>query len=173
MISPTLPPYSSNSSTKVPSLRAPAVLLATWFGAGLSPKAPGTAGSLAALPFAWGILYGYGVEGLLLATLIVFVIGIWAARGYTALSGGEDPGPVVIDEVAGQWLTLCVVPLQWQWFLAGFILFRFFDIIKPWPVGWLDRNIKGATGVMIDDIAAGIYAILVLYAIDYYLGMPA
>lgn len=154
----------------IPSLTSPAVVLATWFGAGLSPKAPGTAGSVAALPFAWVILQMTGWPGLLLATVIVFFVGLWASNGYTTLSGDEDPGPVVIDEVAGQWLVLCVVPLEWPWFLAGFVLFRIFDIFKPWPVGWLDRHVKGAMGIMIDDIAAGLYAMAILYAARVYMG---
>ncbi len=156
----------------IPSLRSPAVIIATWFGAGLSPKAPGTVGSLAALPFAWGILYVSGWPGLLLAVVAVFGVGLWASHGYTSISGDHDPGPVVIDEVAGQWLTLCVVPLEWPWFLAGFVLFRIFDIFKPWPVGWLDRHVKGAMGIMIDDIAAGLYAVIILYSARVYLETP-
>jgi len=160
-------------SSVTPSMRYPSVILATWFGAGLSPKAPGTVGSLAAVPFAWAIMEGSGVQGLIMAVVIVFIIGLWATKGYLDLSGDSDPGPVVIDEVAGQWLCLCIVPLQWPWFLAGFVLFRVFDILKPWPIGWMDRTIKGAFGVMIDDIAAGLYAMIILYFIMAYLGVSS
>ena len=86
-----------------------------------------------------------------------------AADRYMALSGEHDPGPVVVDEVAGQWLTLAIVPLDAIWFVAGFCAFRLFDIVKPWPVGWLDRRVKGGFGVMLDDIAAGLYAAVLLY----------
>jgi len=150
---------------KRPSLGAPGVLLATWFGVGYLPKIPGTWGSAAALPFAWGILAYSGVAGLLIAAGVVFALGIWASNDYMARSGVNDPGPVVIDEVAGQWLVLAVVPLDWVWFVVGFVLFRLFDIAKPWPVNVMDRCIKGGFGVMIDDIGAAIYAAASVYGL--------
>lgn len=153
-----------------PSLVAPGVLLATWFGAGYLPKAPGTWGSAAALPLAWLILSFYGVQGLIIATVLVFGIGIWAANDYVTRSGMEDPGPVVIDEVAGQWLVLAAVPLELAWFAIGFALFRLFDVMKPWPVNLMDRHIKGGIGVMLDDIGAGIYAVVVVYALQWAWG---
>jgi phosphatidylglycerophosphatase A len=138
--------------------------LATWFGAGLMPVAPGTWGSLAALPFAWAILHYGGLVWLAGATVVVFLIGWWASSVYVATSGTADPGAVVIDEVAGQWLTLLpAAPLVWWHWLAGFALFRLFDIVKPWPVGWADRHVKGGFGVMIDDVIAGVYAGAILY----------
>ncbi len=152
-----------------PSLASPPVLLATWFGAGYLPKAPGTFGSLAALPFAWFIMDQLGALGLSAAIVVVFIIGLWATKGYCDLSGVDDPGPVVIDEVAGQWLTLLIVPLQWEWYLLGFVLFRIFDVFKPWPIGWMDRTIKGPMGVMVDDIAAGVYALIILLGIFWFM----
>ncbi len=149
-----------------PSLAAPGVLLATWFGAGYLPKAPGTWGSAAALPLAWGIVEVAGLQGLLIATIVVFVTGVWAANDYMARSGVDDPGPVVIDEVAGQWMVLAVVPLDLAWFLVGFALFRLFDVAKPWPVNVMDRNIKGGFGVMLDDIGAGVYAAAAAYGLQ-------
>ncbi len=149
-------------------LKNPTVLLATWFGAGLLPKAPGTWGTLAALPFAWAIHSYAGWLGLATGVVVVFAIGIWAANGYTARLGGEDPGPVVIDEVAGLWLTLLpiayVAPRAPDLPLYGvaFVLFRIFDIVKPWPVSWADKTLKGGLGIMLDDILAAIYAALVL-----------
>ncbi len=140
-----------------------AKLLATWFGAGLLPKAPGTWGSLAALPFAW-IIAGWGGQAALgLATVIVTVVGWWAAELYSRQTGISDPSEVVIDEVAGQWLTLLVVPPNPWFYLAGFALFRLFDIRKPWPVSWADRTLPGGLGIMVDDLFAGIYAAVVLY----------
>lgn len=149
-----------------PSLTSPGVLLATWFGAGYLPKIPGTWGSAAALPFAWVLLTYGGVPALLIATILVFVVGIWASNDYMARSGGDDPGPVVIDEVAGQWLVLAIAPLEWGWFVAGFALFRLFDILKPWPVNVMDRTIKGGIGVMLDDLGAAVYAMIALYSLE-------
>lgn len=153
-----------------PSLKHPSVLLATWFGAGYAPKAPGTMGSIAALPFAWLIMVYGGPWLLCAAAAIVFIVGVYASDGYMRLSGEHDPGPVVIDEVAGQWLTLAVVPLEPLWYLAGFIAFRGFDIFKPWPIKRLETLSDGGLGVMIDDIAAAGYAILVLLIAMYIAG---
>lgn len=149
-----------------PSLKNPYVLLATWFASGYAPKAPGTWGSLAALPFAWFIAAYAGSIGLIIAAAIVFLVGIVAADRYIALSGESDPAPVVVDEVAGQWLTLSLVPLDPLWFLAGFAAFRLFDIVKPWPIRHLERAFNKGFGVMIDDIAAAIYAGAVLWFVQ-------
>ena len=148
----------------------PACLLATWFGAGLLPKAPGTWGSLAALPFAWVIHARLGLIGLAAATAGLFVVGWWAASVYAGRShGGPDPGPVVIDEVAGQWLTLLAAPLDWRFYAAGFLLFRAADIWKPWPVRWADRRLKGGLGVMLDDALAAAYAAAALYLLSIWM----
>ena len=136
----------------------PATLLATWFGAGRLPWAPGTWGSLSALPFAWLLLALGGAWQLLLATALVFALGLWASDRYMKAVGLHDPGAIVIDEVAGQWLTLTIAPLDPLAFLLGFVLFRVADVLKPWPAGWLDRRVGGAFGVMIDDVAAAVYA---------------
>ncbi len=151
-----------------PSLKRLPILLATWFGAGYLPKAPGTWGSLAALPFAWWIYGVGGVGGLATATGIVFVVGVWAAQVYADDTGGEDPGPVVIDEVAGQWLTLLVVPADPLLYAIGFVFFRIADIFKPWPASWADQKIKGGFGIMLDDIFAGLYAAAALYLVWMY-----
>lgn len=152
-----------------PSLSDPSILLATWFGAGYLPKAPGTWGSLAALPFAWVIAEWSGGVGLAVAVLIVFGVGLWASVGYLRLGGGEDPGPVVIDEVAGQWLTLVPFAPDPLLYGLGFVFFRIADIIKPWPVSWADGHVKGPLGIMLDDVLAGIYAGAALYAVNVYL----
>jgi phosphatidylglycerophosphatase A len=155
------------SSTN-PSLSNPGVLLATWFGAGYLPKAPGTWGSLGALPFAWVIAERMGSVGLVIASIAVFVIGIWAANIYMGLSGGDDPGPVVIDEVAGMWLTLAFVPPDIMLYGIGFLLFRIADIFKPWPAGWADRKVKGGLGVMLDDVLAALYSGGAVFALFYW-----
>ncbi len=141
----------------------PASLLATWFGSGLLPRAPGTWGSLAALPFAYAITLAGGPWALLAAVVAVFLAGLWASGIYATASGIHDPGQVVIDEVAGQWLTLVPVaftPVALDPVLYGvaFIAFRVFDVLKPWPVSYFDRHLPDAWGIMTDDIAAGIYA---------------
>ena len=143
-----------------------ATLLATWFGAGRLPVAPGSWGSLAALPLAWLIVWLGGWTALAAATLLVFLVGWWAADRVVAEAGIADPGWVVIDEVAGQWLTLLFVPPGLKAYAAGFVLFRLFDIAKPWPVSWADRRIGGGLGVMIDDILAGLYALAGLSALQ-------
>ncbi|HIJ62166.1 MAG TPA: phosphatidylglycerophosphatase A [Rhodospirillaceae bacterium] len=142
--------------------RHPAIWLATWFGAGLLPKAPGTWGSLAALPFAWAISEAGGGGLLAAAVALVSVVGWWAAERYAKASGDGDPGPVVIDEVAGQWLVLTMVPPGLAGYALGFVLFRLFDIVKPWPVSWADRQLKGGLGIMLDDLLAGLYGLAVL-----------
>jgi len=135
-----------------------ATWLATWFGAGRLPWAPGTWGSLAALPLAWLLLALGGPWLLLIAAALVFVLGLWASDRYMKAVGLHDPGAIVIDEVAGQWLTLAIAPLDPLAFLLGFVLFRVADVLKPWPANWLDRRVGGAFGVMIDDVAAAVYA---------------
>ena len=89
-------------------------------------------------------------------------MGCWASGVYIAAGDDPDPSPVVIDEVAGQWLTLLVAPLDLAWYALAFVLFRFFDILKPWPIGWLERRVPGALGVMLDDVAAALAAMAVL-----------
>lgn len=167
---------------KTKSLRRlgdPQILLATWFGSGLLPKAPGTWGSLIALPFAWGLHLTTGWIGLAIATLVVFIVGTWASVGYLRKIGGDDPAAVVIDEVAGQWLTLIpaayLMPYSPDYlvYAVGFVLFRLTDILKPWPASWADRTIKGALGVMVDDILAALFSVVgvavwILY-LDQYL----
>lgn len=147
------------------------MLFATWFGVGLMPFAPGTWGSLAALPFAWLIALWGGWPALAAATAIVFLGGWWASGRVTRRGGVADPGFVVIDEVAGQWLVLLpVVPAPLP-YAAGFLLFRLLDIWKPWPAGWADRRVGGGFGVMLDDVLAAIYGFLAMLA--YRLWAPA
>jgi phosphatidylglycerophosphatase A len=153
-----------------PSLADPAMLLATWFGCGLLPWAPGSWGSLAALPFAWLIVWAWGASGLVVAAAVLFLVGWFvAARAARALDS-KDPGIIVIDEVAGQWLTLAAAPLDPLAYGAGFLLFRLFDIWKPWPVRWADRRLAGGFGIMADDLLASLYAVTVLVVGRHFLG---
>lgn len=136
--------------------------IATWFGCGLSPVASGTVGSLGALPFAFAIQFFLGNVALFVASILMFFIGCWASNQYLKHNGrNDDPSEIVVDEVAGQWLVLCVLFPTWHSYLVGFLLFRLFDITKPWPVSVADEKIKGGIGVMFDDMLAALYPILV------------
>lgn len=141
-----------------------ALTIATWFGCGYFPWGPGTAGSLAAVLIAAGLRwYGLGRGTLALLIVALLLPAIWAASRTARVMGREDPGLVVVDEVLGQWLTLIGLPARsWKILLAGFFLFRLFDIWKPWPVRRLEQLPEG-TGIVADDLGAGLYAASILY----------
>ena len=155
-------------------LTKPPILAATIFGVGLMKPAPGTWGSLVAVPLALILFKAGGVIGLSLAVICITALGFWAAQRFQEITGYHDHKSVVIDEVAGQWLVL--VPTLYFWgvsalpVLLAFLLFRFFDITKIWPVSYCDQKLAGATGVMMDDIMAGIYASLCMMGL-YYAGL--
>ncbi len=154
--------HSSQSPAQV--LRYPAGWIATGFGSGFSPRAPGTVGTLVALlPWLW--LRTLPLPYYLAAVVSAFAIGIWASNWVIRQSGVHDPQIVVWDEFVGLWIALTAAPTGWPWMLAGFALFRLFDIWKPWPVRWADRRVQGGLGVMLDDVLAGGYALLVLQAV--------
>jgi phosphatidylglycerophosphatase A len=150
----------------------PAAVIASWFGVGYLPWFPGTWGSAAALPFAWAIAWLFGPRALLLAALALFFLGWWAAGRVVRQSAVKDPGSIIVDEVVGQWLTLALAPRDPAAYAAGFVLFRLFDIVKPWPARWFDRNLHGGFGVMADDVAAGFYAATALLLLLLALGQP-
>ncbi len=141
-------------------------LFLTFFGAGLSPKAPGTAGTLASLPVGLFILYYFGMETLFMLTLAITVIGIFEINKYEKATGIHDHQQIVIDEAVGMWLSLMIamstaitVTYPYAELLAvifSFAAFRLFDIWKPSTIGWIDRELKGGMGVMLDDVLAGI-----------------
>lgn len=144
--------------------------LATWFYCGYAPKAPGTAGSLAALVLAWLLARYAGLGPLGIAFLGAVLTGpaIWAAGVTARETGLKDPQIVVVDEVVGQWITFAgVTALNWKSWVAAFILFRAFDILKPPPVRQLER-LPGGTGIVLDDAMAGVYAALVLFAAGWF-----
>jgi len=140
----------------------PATVISTWWWSGLMPFAPGTWGALFTLPAAWLIASNWGSEALFIAAAMAFVAGLWSSRIYLRHSTSKDPGSIVIDETAGQFLTLALVPAELEWYVAGFFLFRIADIFKPWPASWADRSLTGPLGVMTDDIFAALYALAVL-----------
>ena len=147
------------------------MLVATGFGIGLLPGAPGTWASLAALPCAWLIHFCGGTPALGVATLLAFLAGWWAAANATRSTPASDPGWIVIDEVAAQWLVLLAVPQRLWLYAAAFVAFRLFDIWKPFPISWCDRNIKGGFGVMLDDIVAAIYALALVVILEGLVGV--
>ena len=148
----------------------PATWISTWFGSGLLPKAPGTWGSLAALPPGALLVWLGGPWALVGGIAAVLLLGLWATSLYAVGTGRDDPSDVVIDEVAGQWLALLPAGLNPILFVVAFAAFRAADIVKPWPVGWIDRRIKGAFGVMADDLVAAVYAALVTHFFANFLG---
>ena len=141
-------------------------LFLTFFGSGLSPKAPGTVGTLASLPLGLAILYFLGMESLFMVTLAVTIIGVFEINKYERLTGIHDQQHIVIDEAVGIWLALMIAlstatTLSYPYVepLAiglSFVTFRLFDIWKPSTIGWIDRELKGGLGVMLDDVVAGI-----------------
>jgi phosphatidylglycerophosphatase A len=140
-------------------------LVATALGAGFVPVAPGTAGTLVAVPIAWGAAH-LGQTGYLLVLVAAIAFGIWAADVYEEATGAHDNQRIVIDEVAGYLLTLAAVPRGPFNLVVGFGLFRLFDTWKPWPVRWLDEHVGGGLGVVLDDLGAGVYGGLILLVLD-------
>ena len=153
------------------SLWRPAALIASGFGAGLLPGMPGTWGSLVALPCAWAIAAFLGPLALAAVAGLAFAVGCWAAGAAARASGQDDPGWIVIDEVAAQWLVLIAAPLDWRSYAAAFLLFRLFDITKPWPARLIERTVGGGLGIMLDDVAAAFYAALLLLIGEGVLGV--
>ncbi|AWL11426.1 Phosphatidylglycerophosphatase [Saliniradius amylolyticus] len=145
-------------------LKNPVHFLALGLGSGLSPKAPGTAGTLAALPLIWlcaptdSLIY-------LAITLAISLLGIWICDYSAYKMGVHDHPAIVWDEFAGIFITFLLVPATGLNLVAGFVLFRFFDIVKPWPIRWLDRHVDGGLGIMLDDILAGIFALLCMHGL--------
>lgn len=146
-----------------------ALALATVGGAGYAPVAPGTVGSLVTVLILW--LVPFSPVGLILFFLVVTVVGTWAAHRAEAWLGAKDPGAIVVDEAAGMTLSVIALPLTPAVLAAGFVLFRVFDIWKPFPARTSQR-IKGGVGVMVDDLIAGLYALVVLLLSRRLLGWP-
>ncbi|MFU8824620.1 phosphatidylglycerophosphatase A [Yoonia sp.] len=150
-------------------------LIATFFYVGHLRPAPGTWGSLAALPVAWALVMLAGPWALVAGIVLAYALGVWATGVETAGKADHDPSEIVIDEVAGQWIALLPVVFGaamrdadllalWPGWVAAFVLFRLFDITKIGPIGWADR-MHGPTGVMLDDVIAGIFAAIGVVAL--------
>ncbi len=145
------------------SLLNPVHFLAFGFGSGLAAKMPGTLGTLAALPLVVLLSHFSSFTVYLTVTILVCVLGIWICGKTAQDMGVHDDSSIVWDEVAGMLITMLAVPLSWQTVLVGFMLFRFFDILKPWPINYLDKHVHGGFGIMIDDVLAGLFALVILH----------
>lgn len=147
-------------------LSNPVHFLAFGFGSGLAPKAPGTFGTLAAIPL-YLLLSRLSLPMYVAVLALASLLGVWLC-GKTAkdLKTHDHPG-IVWDEFCGYWLTMLATPADWFWIITGFILFRLFDIWKPWPVSLADRRVPGGTGIMLDDLIAGLYALMVMQVIVF------
>lgn len=148
-----------------PDMGNPVHLLAFGFGSGLAPKAPGTFGTLVGVPIYWllqplpPVYYGVLVA-------VSFLIGISLCGRTSRDLGVHDHGGIVWDEIVGYLVTMLWAPKGWLWMVIGFVLFRFFDILKPWPISWFDRKVSGGFGVMLDDLIAGLFAAVILVMIQ-------
>jgi phosphatidylglycerophosphatase A len=143
------------------------MLLATGFGTGYGPIAPGTWGSIPGLLFAWGLLRLGGAWAVAAGAAFFSVAGVWAADRAEALFGEKDPGPVVIDEIAGQMVSLLFLPINLPVLALGFVLFRILDVLKPWPANRLEA-LPGGSGIMADDLMVGLYANLILHGLSLW-----
>jgi phosphatidylglycerophosphatase A len=140
--------------------------LATWFGLGKLPFSPGTFGTIGAIPLAYGLVL-LGPIPYMIATIVFIVAAIFVAHAYETFHGEHDSSKIVIDEVAGFLVSMTWVPFTGLYVLVAFVLFRLFDIVKPYPISYLDRNIQGGLGTVIDDIAAGLVVNLLM---QFWLG---
>lgn len=146
---------------KKTALGSPAGWLVFGFGSGLSPWAPGTMGTLVAVPFAL-LLKSLDPAWFWSILVLVFCLGTVLCGRISDKLGMHDHGGIVWDEMVGYWLATALVPARWQWLLAAFVLFRLFDIIKPWPIRQLDKKVSGGFGIMIDDAVAALYTLILL-----------
>lgn len=145
----------------------PVHFIAFGFGSGTIPFAPGTMGTLMAIPFY--LLIRHFPLGIYISIVIVAtMVGVWVCDVTEKALGTHDYKGIVWDEVCGYGVTMLAAPHHWQWVVIGFFLFRLFDIWKPWPICWIDRYVQGGLGVMLDDVLAGVYSLVVLQIVYYF-----
>jgi phosphatidylglycerophosphatase A len=142
-------------------------LLSSGFGAGYLPKAPGTFGTLVAVPV-YLVLREYGVVAYAVATMLLFVFGVWIC-GIAGQDWGDDAPRIVWDEIVGYLIAMFMVPTGWGWIVAGFVLFRLFDIVKPFPIRTADERVGGGFGTMLDDALAGLATLGILHVAALYI----
>ena len=166
-MSPSPTPIISVREHVVSAVKTPSGFVASGFGLGLLPGAPGSWASAATLPLAWLIASQWGSVGLYAAAAIVFCIGVVASDRMIRRIGIEDPSVIVIDEIAGQLLVLAALPMTLPAYIVGFIAFRICDVLKPWPASLADRRLGGGFGAMADDIIAAGYAFAAMALMTY------
>jgi len=155
---------SDSTTNPAPNLRNPVHLLAFGFGSGAMPFAPGTFGTLVAVPI-YLLMAPLALTAYLVAVSLMFVVGIWLCERTSRDLGVHDHGGIVWDEIVGYLITMIMAPAGWLWLLLGFVLFRLFDIFKPWPINSIDRKVGGGLGIMLDDVVAGLFSLLVMQLI--------
>ena len=153
----------NNSVTNI-IIRNPVHILSFGFGAGLSPIAPGTMGTLIAIPI-FLLLATFSPVIYLILVFIMFFVGCWSSSLTAEALGVHDHPGIVIDEIVGYLITMIFIPITWYWVILGFLLFRLFDIWKPWPISIADRQVKGGLGIMLDDVLAALYSLLSLHIV--------
>ena len=153
-----------------PDWRNPVHLLAFGLGAGAVPKVPGTAGTLVAVPL-YLLIRPLGPLDYLLVLAAMFLIGIYLCGRASRDLGVHDHSGIVWDEILGYLVSMWLAPAGWGWMLLGFLLFRVFDILKPWPIGWLDRRVSGGLGIMLDDLVAGMFSLALLQLLARWPGL--
>ncbi|MCG7981663.1 MAG: phosphatidylglycerophosphatase A [Candidatus Thiodiazotropha lotti] len=158
---------SSEQQYNLPSMANPVHLLAFGFGFGLAPKAPGTFGTLVGIPF-YLLMQPLPLVYYLIITAVAFLLGIWICQQTSRDLGVHDHGGIVWDEIVGYLVTMTFAPSGWVWLMIGFILFRFFDIVKPWPIRWVDQRVEGGFGIMVDDLIAGVFAAICLALLNQW-----
>jgi phosphatidylglycerophosphatase A len=166
-----LKPHYGNAQLSVKQIMTdPVLFLAFGFGSGLAKKAPGTCGTIAAIPVYYLFVQANSLWVYSLLTIIATVVGVWICDVAAKKLDEHDYGGIVWDEVAGYLITMWFVPFSWQAMLLGFVLFRIFDILKPWPIKWIDQQVHGGLGIMLDDVLAAVFAGgLLLLAMHYAL----
>jgi phosphatidylglycerophosphatase A len=146
--------------------RDPVQFIAFGFGSGASPYMPGTVGTLAAVPF-YLLLQPLSINTYLLTLMVLTLISFWLCHRAGKAVGETDHSGIVLDEFIGYFITMTAAPAGGVWLLLGFILFRFFDIYKPWPIHYIDNHMPGGIGVVLDDVVAGVFAGVLLYALTW------
>ena len=159
--------FDQDKAVRRVALGTTAGFVAFGFGSGLSRYAPGTVGTVAAIPFAI-LLKSLPTVWFWLLLVGLFLVGIHLCDVSSRRLGQHDPGGIVWDEMVAYWLTVAFLPLSWPWWLAAFVLFRFFDILKPWPIRQLEKQFSGGLGIMLDDIAAAAYSMAILAVLARY-----
>ncbi|MES9830800.1 MAG: phosphatidylglycerophosphatase A [Candidatus Thiodiazotropha sp. L084R] len=147
----------ADQDRSLPDMRNPIHILAFGFGTGLLPKAPGTYGTLVGIP-AYLLIQPLSLIYYIGLVSLAFILGVWLCEVTSRDLGVHDHGGIVWDEIVGYLVTMVFAPAGWYWILVGFLLFRFFDIVKPWPIRWIDKKVGGGFGIMVDDLVAGLFA---------------